>query len=158
VLCPGLALSCSADGAEMKIEILHKRVLVKLYGESHGPRTSRSNANSAPTHAVVRKAHKALAQASISPMVLREIPHSTQAASPPSRLGFLSIHWDFGFREILACLKELRWVCMRNCFRGGCDCLSKSWFVFEERFDAECALGCEDVGKMPSLRVSFIPG
>ena len=71
-------------------------------------------------------------------------------------VSFRSIR-TLAFREILSCLKELRWVYMRYCFRGGFDSLSASWFVFEERFDEECALGCEDVGKMPSLRVGFIP-
>jgi len=91
----------------MKIEILHKRVLVKLHSECQGPRIIRNNTKSPPTNTVV---YKALAQAPISLIVLREIPHATQAASPPSRLGFLLIHLDFVFREILACLKEVRWV------------------------------------------------
>jgi hypothetical protein len=154
VMCPGPALSCSADGAEMKIEILHKRVLVKLHSERQGTRICRNNTKSPLTNTVVCKA---LAQVPISLIVSREIPHATQAASPPSRLGFLLIHWAFGFREILACLKEVRWVCMRNCFQGGCDCLPTSWYVFEEIFDEECVLGCKDVGKIPSLRMNFIP-
>jgi hypothetical protein len=81
----------------MKIEILHKRVLVKFHGELQGPGISRNNVSSAPTNTVVCKALKALAQASICLIVLREISHAIRAAPPPSRLRFLSIHWDFGF-------------------------------------------------------------
>jgi hypothetical protein len=92
VTCPGLALSCSADGAEAKIGVLQKRALVKLHGERQGPSISRKNTNSTPTNTVVCEALNALARASISLIVLREIPHATQAASAPSRLGFLSIH------------------------------------------------------------------